>query len=239
MESTHRRIGPATRGNSALVFRPALRAKGDGYNVFKPESERFADHHLGLIFEIEAQKMIGTTPVSEQREEKLRRRTVVLEAIAKNGPVGSLTFFCHGWRTGMQLGFDVQSAPELARALKAAGAPPNVVVALYACSCGDGAREGDGGFADTLRDALGAEGLTSCRVDAHSTVGHATYNPYVRRFECQGSEGGTGGQWIVAPGSKLWPQWRAELRRSDLRLLYPFMKTSEIHEALCAPNTLH
>lgn len=140
-------------------------------------------------------------------------------------------FFGHGWRTGIQFGFGIANVKELAKAL--AYGCTSVRVVLYACSTGDGAGPGgDGGFADALRDALCVAGAPFCQVDAHDRPGHATRNPYVRRFMGQGSNvGGTGGQWIVAPGSALWGRWKAALA-GDLRLRFPMMDVGEIHAEL-------
>jgi len=44
--------------------------------------------------------------------------------------------------------------------------------------------------------------------------------------------GGVGGYYPVAPGSKLWPKWRKELRETDMRFRFPFMLVEEIHAEL-------
>lgn len=147
-----------------------------------------------------------------------------------------LDFFCHGWRTGVQFGWSLDSIDTLASVIAEACPTDAPIVALYACSTASGGVGGDGGFADQLRDALCQAGAVNCRVDAHDRAGHTTRNPYVRRFEGQGSAvGGQGGQWIVAPGSALWSKWRAALR-GDLRLRFPLMPVSDIHAELAAPR---
>ncbi|MBK7153843.1 MAG: hypothetical protein IPH72_19025 [Sandaracinaceae bacterium] len=92
-------------------------------------------------------------------------------------------------------------------------AAPHLRVERYAC---DAARDddadrrddvtqsagGDGGFADQLRDALAAHGLTG-HVDAHAKPGHTTKNPHLRRFHMDGGPG-VGGEWLVEPGTALW-----------------------------------
>jgi hypothetical protein len=76
-------------------------------------------------------------------------------------------------------------------------------------------------------------GKVHCSVVAHVNAGHATHNPRVRRFEGRGSPmGGTGGSWIVAPGSKLWKPWVRALQKTDLRLRFPLMSIGEIHREL-------
>ncbi len=167
---------------------------------------------------------------------KPARRKQVIEALAVRR-YDFVAIFCHGYRTGLQIGFGLPHVRELAAALTARKYVPNETplhVALYACSTGGGGGAGgDGGFADRLRDALCELGAVHCRVDAHDRAGHCTRLPYVRRFEGQGSPvGGTGGQWIVAPGSKLWPKWRKALATTDLRLRFPLLDVAQIHQAL-------
>jgi hypothetical protein len=119
------------------------------------------------------------------------------------------------------------------------------VVALYCCSTGaassaDAYAEfgGDGGFADRLRDALCVAGGVHCTVDAHTTAGHTTMNPYVRRFEGRGSRvGGVGGFDLVSPKSgDLWRRWRRALRETSLRYRFPVMSVAEIHDWLLRPQ---
>lgn len=233
--------------NNWLIFTPKKASAGDGYAVFSHEAKIFAEAHGNCpIVEIGANKMSGVVPLKEKRAETLHRRNQVLAAIFEHRPA-NVAFFCHGWRTGMQLGFDTASAGELAFSISESVRSTECSIALYSCSCGAGkldtkyiaakAETGDGGFADELRDAMCKRGVVHCRVDSHATVGHATSNPYVRRFEGNGSAiGGTGGNWIVAPGSALWMKWSKTLRSaSNLRMRYPSMTTAEIHEELLRP----
>lgn len=233
-----------------LIFIPKKKSSGDGYAVFLSEAQRFAEIHGGApIVEIDANRMTGTIPVKEKKQEVSRRRDQVLSAVFAHKPT-NVAMFCHGWRAGMQLGFDVGTADELAFAISESAHGTECAVALYSCSCGAGKLDskfsvnlnenGDGGFADALRDALCKRGSTYCVVDAHATVGHTTANPYVRRFEGSGSPvGGVGGNWIVAPGSELWKKWCAVLKGSikhsgqaSLRLRYPDLTTAEVHALL-------
>lgn len=149
----------------------------------------------------------------------------------RNARPDLLAFFCHGWKTGIQFGWSLDSIDTLATVIAESCSSDAPIVALYACSTASGGVGGDGGFADQLRDALCAAGAVNCRVDAHDRAGHTTRNPYVRRFEGQGSTtGGQGGQWIVAPGSSQWKAWRTALQKTDLRLRFPLMTIAEIHE---------
>ena len=196
--------------------------KHDFAGAFQPESEAFQKLHGGDLFPIDISKPAAVM------------RARVLEKIRDASELTRVAFFCHGFATGIQLGFKLPHVAELAKTIAASGTvSPNIT--LYACSTGAGGVGGDGGFADKLRDALCTAGATQCRVDALTTAAHATRNPYVRRFEGQGSPvGGTGGQWLVAPGSKLWPAWKAALQKTDLRFLFPTMSVAEIHAELLA-----
>lgn len=221
----------------ALIFTPDRNTgtRRDYTGAFQPEAEAFA-------------RLYNSRPIVRvDVAEPLRARTEhVLAAIQADGPIDLLAFFCHGFPEGLQLVGDrtirvdgrthVQARPETVRRLAQAlveHASPQVRVVLYACSAGDGTRlDGDEGFADRLRDALCAAGAPRCTVLAHTTAGHVTQNPHVRSFAGDGSPvGGTGGTWIVAPGSKLWPAWRRGLR-TDLRFRFPSMTLAQIHAEL-------
>lgn len=221
-----------------VALLPKFHHKGDGYNVFRPEAERFValngkNGEQTYITEIEAVKMSGTIPLAEKREETAKRRAQTLASFDGVAGLRHVAAFCHGWSTGLQLGFDTKTAQVLAATIAKLRAPTpdnSVHVTLYSCSCGNGGENGDGGFADELRDALCRFGATGCVVDAHTTIGHSTMNPFVRRFEGRGSHiGGVGGSWIVEPYSKLWTKWRRALRTTDLRLRYTRMSIAKIH----------
>lgn len=157
--------------------------------------------------------------------------------------IRQVAFFCHGWSTGIQL-CPVNRVKQLALALSQLRRVGELIMTLYCCTTGsdtnsktseiidDGKPGGDGGFADLLRDALCAVGVTSNCVDAHTVSGHTTENPYVRRFEGHGiTTGGVGGMWLVSPKSALWSKWRKSLK-GDLRWEYPFLSFQNIHETL-------
>lgn len=214
----------------ALIFTPDrnLGDRKDYTGAFRPEARAFAALHTAPLARVVAVN-VGQT-ATDQREQ-------VEDAIASAGPLELVAWFCHGFRNGLQLGHRLAHVDRLARAI-AANATTSVRVALYACSTGaslgNGAA-GDGGFADALRDALCRAGATQCQVDAHDTAAHATRNPRVRRFRGDGSPvGGTGGGWIVAPGSELWGPWRRALQQTDLRLRFPTMTVADVHAELLA-----
>src|SRR5690606_18287712 len=96
--------------------------------------------------------------------------------------------------------------------------PSHAIITLYACDAardGDSDRRddvapgpgGDGGFADALRDALSADHHMHGHVDAHASLGHATKNPFVRRFWMDGESADIGGDWLISPGSPAWRTW--------------------------------
>ncbi len=206
---------------NSLAFVPLYNTgkKRDATGAFQPEA-----HAWSLV--VGGAEIVGV----DNHQQPPARRRAVLGAIREHRPE-RVAFFCHGWTGGVQVGFDVSSLRGLAEALASCSAPN---VTLYCCLTGKGEGDGDGGFADRLRDALCAAGATYCRVDAHTTAGHTTRNPYVRRFEGSGSPvGATGGQWIVAPGSSIWGRWRRALT-GDLRFRYPDLEISEIHDELVA-----
>lgn len=211
-----------------LAFAPLYNTKGrkDATGAFQPEARAFVTLHGGTIVLVDNQK----TPA------EMRAR--IIEAIT-NAPIVVnesvvIAFFCHGSRNDIQFGFRKSNVAPLAKAI--ARKSIYVIVPLYACLAAGPATDaagGDGGFADVLRDELCSHGAIWCRVDAHATAGHTTWNPYVRRFDGVGNAfGGCGGQYIVSPGSKLWPKWRKALRETDLRFTFSRLSIAEIHKRL-------
>lgn len=195
--------------------------RGDWSGAFKVEAGRTA-----ALYQVPPE-MIVQIDVSRPRRERLDQ---VLAVLGRCAELDRADFYCHGWTGGIQLGASSKDAPELARAL-ARAARPDLAVALYACSSGaspeghPAAPGGEGGFADALRDALVAEGLTGCHVDAHTVVGHCCRNPYVRRFS-SGTK--LGGAWLVDPAEVAFGLWRQRLHETDLRLRYPLMSPQAI-----------
>jgi len=215
-----------------LAIAPLHDTKGkrDATRAFIPEAHRFIDYW-------ESQGLSGRVVCVDNRATNPVRRSEMIHAIAGTGQLRHLAIFAHGWRTGIQFGFRRNHLAALARHLDAVAVDDSLVVTLYCCSTAQGAAGGDGGFADELRDALCERGLMACRVDAHTNKGHTTRNPYVRRFEGEGSSyGGQGGHPIVRPRGKHWARWKAALRDRDdpLRYRFPQMGTAEVHDWLWA-----
>ena len=190
--------------------------------AFKPESDRLAKLYPGAVvcrFDIDQ-------PDRDRRQQ-------VLAALAANGSgVDLVAFLCHGWRTGIQAGFDVGTGVIALASGIGSVAAAKCRVALYACATASGPNMGDTGFADELRDRTGLQ------VDAHSGVGHTTRWPGVIRFDA--GPIATGGDWLVKPdypeliGKKipgsLYQRWFDRLHDSDdmLRFRYPFMTRDQI-----------
>jgi hypothetical protein len=225
-----------------LVFAPAHDSPGkrDATGAFLPEAKRFAALTGGKLVLVDNRRSPGD------------RGEFVIDTIARNahGRWQTIAFFCHGTSRDIQLGFNLRTVGELARAI-ARTSERDVRVLLYCCSTASTihalvgkAVGGDGGFADELRDALCREGATHCRVMGHDTVGHSARNPYVRFFDGAGSPvGSAGGTQVVRPGSKLWRAWREALSGAylgtDFRLRFWQYEIGQIHEALvtgCLPE---
>lgn len=219
---------------SALVIYPdeAYESAPDGSKEFRREADRFlAFHHLGP----------DSTYRFDTGAPHMERAPDVLQAIEARQDLELVAILSHGWEKGIQPGFTVRNVDRLAQAL-ARVSKPTLAVVLYCCSTAGGemptdrdAPGGDGGFADRLRDALCAAGVTQCHVDGHEKVGHTTRNPYVRRFLGTGTtDPGRGGRYLVEPGSALWKRWDHALETSDLRWRFPLMLPSDIHAELSA-----
>lgn len=175
------------------------------------------------------------------------RQKRVLDLIAQQKEMSLLAFFCHGWPSGIQLGFDFRSIDRLVAGI-AKVATPDVVIPIYGCLTADNPKlaqggdgvASDGGFADQMRDRLCKAGLTRCRIYGHTTAGHATMNPNVVLFAGDGTaEGATdkayvGGKWLVAPRSPQWGRWYARLHdvKDPLRFWFPLLSAEKLAQEL-------
>lgn len=218
-----------------IAFAPMYDTPGrhDATGAFQPEAKRFIAH-----WKPKCQDASVVLVDNHASADKMRERVVA--GLRSYPPVATLgtAFFCHGYRLGIQLGFNKKTCGQLVRAIRDATYQDAPTVTFYSCDVardpdGDRADDkepigGDGGFCDLVRDGLCEAGKAWCTVDGHTTVGHTTRNPYVRRFEGHGERiGGTGGFYIVSPGSKWWSNWR-KLLRGNLRFDYPYMTVAEI-----------
>ncbi|MCP4605978.1 MAG: N-acetylmuramidase family protein [Proteobacteria bacterium] len=216
-----------------IAFHPKHNAEGrrDVSGAFRPECLEFMKIHGRSkedIYIIDNSRPLWARAnqvlkILKQHEGKY------LEAVA---------FFCHGWQTGMQLGFRKNNVDKLAKAIYKTCQSSVMDVPLYLCSTGGGTGSGATSFADALRDALCVEGAAFCRVMAHSTVAHTTKNPDALFFEGMGSPvGGIGGYEVVKRGTELWTPWRKALqgkesKNKDFRFRFAFMTIAEIHAEL-------
>lgn len=220
------------RGIAILPDRNS-RGKFDQSGAFEPEARAFAKHH-GIpddhVVEID---------ISADQGARAAQFLTAIRDRAKGPAFSLVAFFGHGLTNNLPQ-FRQVTAPKLAGVLGSVKVPA-VHVALYACSTAAGDRlTGDGGFADGLRDALQRNGSIDCTVDGHTTAGHASYNPNLRRFMGLGTNdagalvhGGSGGEWIVAPGSKDWKKWIAYLRTVG-RFEFPLLTLEEIRAKVAA-----
>ena len=205
-------------GNKIIVFTPQWDSKGkkDATGAFQPEAKAFAKLHNVPDTNIH---------IVDNHLQNPAMREFVINKLKTNS-YQFLAMFCHGWTDGIQFGFNRKNLGSLASELLS---DPYVRVVLYACSTGSpNAVGGDGGFADILRDTLCKKGAVCCQVDAHTTAGHCSRNPYVRRFLGGGyPEGGTGGEYLITPNTSLWKKW-IKAMQGDMRLKFPFMPKEEI-----------
>lgn len=191
-------------------------------------------------------KQLGVDPAAAIRRFPAKaslpqRRAVCTRMLEEARDLEVLAVFCHGWRNGLQAGYQLAQVRTLAR-LVAEHMVERAHVVLFACEAGRDAdadstddREpgpgGDGGFADELRDACESLGR-QVTVMGHTTAGHCTQNPYARRFApgCMGR----GGEWFVEPRSALWGRWVRALREpgGTLRLRFWGMTSEEIADEL-------
>jgi len=219
-----------------LVFAPMYNTgdKRDATGAFHPEARAFCQAHG------------ESAPVKlfDNGRPMAARFSEVMAWIDSCNPssVDTLAAFCHGFKSGLQIGATIANAPRLADALQRVFAPSPRII-MYAC---DAARDadsdrtdeddpgpgGEGGFADKLRDELVKRGVMAT-IYAHSTAAHTTQNPFVRRFDPSDL---AGGRWVVEPYSADWQRWRTALRGS-MRFRFPFMSQAEIEaEIRAAPG---
>jgi hypothetical protein len=214
-----------------LLFVPDQDSPGkkDVTHAFLPEARAFARHHKA-----DPDNVVHRFPANAALDQ---RRAVCSIALRAAKDLEVLGFFCHGWKGGLQAGYMRAHCQTLSRII-AQVMRPTAYVALFACSAAADMDDdevddrspgigGDGGFADTLRDACEFLGRR-ITVAGHSTVGHCSQNPYVRYFapDCAGK----GGRWFVEPKSALWPAWCRALNdpRSTLRFRFYRMTADEV-----------
>lgn len=190
--------------------------KKDASGAFVPEAVRHAKLYGGR--RVPFDNLLGLA----------RRRASVHAILAEHHDLDHVAVFGHGLRGSLQTGHTIAQVGELADAI-AQASREHVTVFLAACSTASQLSVERGGFADALADALAARGKRGW-VDAHTTAGHTTKNPYVQRFHIGRPVELLAGVWIVPPGSELWATWRRLLSTTDLRLRFSAM----LHEDILA-----
>lgn len=223
--------GPTFLGHRTLV----LHMSGDRPDLreFEAEAKKFCEFHrvpASNIFAVPA-----NTPTAS-------RRAQTIKALQKAKSVDRIVFFGHGWKNGIQLGWNINNTWELIEEwvrLKQCEVRP-IEIVLYACSTADGSSDpGDrvgtqGGFADKLRDCLCNRDVIG-HVVAHRTAGHTTRNPFLVRCESKGTESGST-YWLVEPQSDLWHTWIERLGRTQFRYQAPFLSIDVIRRYLEMPE---
>lgn len=214
-----------------------------GNSPYKADTREFVDQSM-----LWRERHDGTELVSIDLEAPVPARfRQVLAAIELHAP-DLLAFFCHGLSTRLpQLGASIANVAQLAGAIARATTAPRVV--LFTCLAGedlisgaDGPPGGDGGFADSLRDALVKHGATGAQVDAHGSSsqlsgrkkdvgGHTTHNPFVRRFAGPEDKAAVGGYWLVEPSHPGWYAWRKWINALGWRE-FPIMTRDQIRQLL-------
>lgn len=231
------RIRKELRKQNALAIIPKCNApnRRDVTGAFRPEAKK-ACFMFGKSRLIEFD---NRQPFGARRREVLQKMRKFAEDEVHFDVV---MFFCHGWSTGIQAGFNRSNVRVLAKAIRSVAPRDDVRVPLYCCSTGDDVDDrsteapgtGDDSFADRLRDAFCTIGAVHCFVMGHDAAGHTTKNPHTLRFSGAGSKyGGIGGFKLVTPGSALWSKWRRSLRSDkDFRYRFPHMSILNIHNEL-------
>lgn len=214
-----------------VIFTPDRnKIKNDYFGAFKPEAENFRD-----LFILEGAKRgeieIHTFPLMSYVS---GRAKTVNDHIKNGGKITTLAFFCHGTRWGIQSGHTIKKGvhdgPRSIEAFaKVIGSniEPTCNIVLYACSSGRGDEAekfngpgGHAGFASRLTKWI----KIFCPewrgwLDAHTTVGHTTQNPYVRRFLPEDET--DDGFWLSTPNNPNWKIWVRDLK-TVRRFRYPF-----------------
>lgn len=141
----------------------------------------------------------------------------VIRSIRSRRDWTRIIFLCHGWQTGLQLGFrnakqrgkDAENLEALIEALRTV--KDLRTLTLFACSAGDepgslltSPGTGDNSIGDLIRDRVG------CTVIAHWTAGHTTRNPDIILFE---------GAKTPMLGGVSWPERGTKAYRNAARLL--------------------
>jgi len=163
-----------------------------------------------------------------------RRHKFEMALERHSGKISTIAFFGHGWKGGIQLGYNIKTIDRMVEAISKHCVSP-VKILLYSCTTGDALNSDDinvikDGFADKLRDEMNANGVRG-EIMAHDRAGHTTRNPYAKRVIADGySETDEDWEWYVEPkrGCPIWNKWRRELRNTDFRFTFAFATNEQI-----------
>jgi len=208
------------------------KGKRDATGAFIPEARAFAKMH-----EVHENNVLALDCIKNRPFARRRRVSGFFAKHDRAPKTGMIAIFCHGWTSGLQIGFGKKRVPELVEMLDHC-CRRDVKIVLYACSTAGNKSKGkaigpgtNGGFADLLRDEMLRRGFRGGWIDAHLTPGHTTRNPYVVRFLTEpifeNEFDVPGGQWLIQPKTKLWEIWKKELRKG-FRFRFPFYHDYEI-----------
>lgn len=229
----------------ALYNAHNMPGRQDATGAFIPESINFAKFHQANGHTVERVGYDNLLVPKQLRRERF------LALIERAAPFDAFVYFGHGLRSSLPSpSVDAAHVPQLAKLLASKAADPKkFIVVLYACSTGEtpsalarvhALENGEGGFADKLRDELLAAGVTGGWVDGHTIAAHTTQNAYLRRFLLDPAVKDFGGDWLVAPKSPAWARWRERLhtpwREDPFRFEFPFMDAAAVRAACLAPK---
>lgn len=207
----------------------------DAGGAFIPEAINFNKYRTSLGDKVQVCGYDNLLPQAE-------RTKAVFKLIKDATPFDAFVYLGHGLRNSLSSANITQAKrPEFTKLLASKAATKNLFVTLYACSTAEttvkGAEDGEGGFADKVRDDLVALGFTGW-VDGHTVPGHATQNSLLRRFVMDPNDT-MGGDFLVVPKSAEFAQWKAKLnskwRDDPFRFQFPYMTQADILK-VCAPK---
>jgi len=192
------------------------RFRRDATGAFIPEAK-----HLESMLVTNASK-VKTININTRLYSMTSRQLIVIraikEAIRNGDEVKSISFFCHGWPTGLQLwGQGKAAALDLAHTIQSYKIK---MVNLYACSCASQKR-GKPKFLNTVWGAL-CEQKHDCQLMGHHVRGHTTRNPRVEIY-FSGDDGCHYPLFEKKADRKMWARWRKKLRQNqNFRVLFPY-----------------
>jgi hypothetical protein len=149
--------------------------KKDATGAFIPEAKRYSEY----IKRVFPDATVVLVPIKTRGRFNWQIRKQVESAFEKyNGEIkfGSVSFFCHGWQSGIQFGYKWKSGAErLSRVIRENNDRVRMVN-FYACLvCKDA-----NNFARWLYEATANGG--NLQVFGHYTAGHTTMNPNIKIY---------------------------------------------------------